>query len=183
MLEQKAEFGQYYEQFQPNIYKYFYHHTGNIWHSEDLTQEVFLKGFKAIDRYKPTGIPILAWFQVIAHNLLVDYYKGQNPYSLDALILLPANSNPHAPTLGETLEDRNERVEPVIQSEQHFMADKLRQGIAQLSPYYRQAFSMYYLDQLSYKEIAEKLNKPQGSIRVANYRSMKQLRGIIDDEI
>ena len=42
---------------------------------EDLTQDVFLRAWHSIRRYKPGQKPFLAWLYTIAHNLVVDYYR------------------------------------------------------------------------------------------------------------
>lgn len=178
----KDEYGSFYEQHQPEIYAYFLHRTSNRWHAEDLTSETFYRGFKAIDRYQPTGIPIKFWFFAIARHLLVDYYKGSPPISLDTILPPDDRRHPHPQSFGETILDENAANDPVIQAEQTLMAMRLREAIEKLSPNDQRVVTKYYLEELSYKEIAQINGQSEGAVKTATSRAVGKLRGILADQ-
>jgi RNA polymerase sigma-70 factor (ECF subfamily) len=56
------------------VYRYFYFRLGNIKDAEDLTEQVFLKAYQDLPRYRSHGA-FSAWLFSIAHARLVDYYR------------------------------------------------------------------------------------------------------------
>ena len=71
-------FGRLYDMYVDRVYRHVYYRVGNVADAEDLTQQVFLKAWQAIDRYKKTASPFLAWLMTISHNLVVDFYRTSN---------------------------------------------------------------------------------------------------------
>lgn len=75
----KDAFTLLYQEYVNPIYRYIYVRVGNhTEQSEDLTQEVFLKAIKYIERYRYNGKPFVSWLFQIAHNLVIDYYRQVN---------------------------------------------------------------------------------------------------------
>jgi RNA polymerase sigma-70 factor, ECF subfamily len=70
-------FGEIYERLAPKVYSYLYHQIDGRSHlAEDLTEEVFVKVLEKLDRYSNRGLPFASWVYRIAHNHLVDYFRG-----------------------------------------------------------------------------------------------------------
>ena len=57
------------------VYRNIYYRVGNEADAEDLTQQVFLKAWKAIGRYRRMASPFIAWLMTISHNLVIDFYR------------------------------------------------------------------------------------------------------------
>src|SRR5439155_10717156 len=74
-----AAFGRLYEAYLDRIFRYVYFRVGSTSDAEDLTEQVFLKAWEAIDRYQPRGTPFTAWLYRLAHNLVIDYYRSRRP--------------------------------------------------------------------------------------------------------
>jgi len=55
----------------------FYYRVSNHDEAEDITQEAFVRAWKAIDKYKRTGAPFVSWIITIAGNLIIDHYRKQ----------------------------------------------------------------------------------------------------------
>src|SRR3989337_4228531 len=64
------------------IYRYFFFQTYDKFLSEDLAQEVFIKMWRSIKSFNEEKGSFTSWMYRIAHNLLIDYYRGRNPLSL-----------------------------------------------------------------------------------------------------
>src|SRR5512140_933290 len=45
--------------------------------AEDITQEVFVKAWKSLKKYKPTGAPFVSWLIVIARNCIADHFRSK----------------------------------------------------------------------------------------------------------
>src|SRR6266571_4429377 len=72
-------FGELYDRFVERVYRYLYFRTGSHPEAEDLTEQVFLKAWEAMGRYRWQGRPFLAWLYRLAHNAHVDHVRSQKP--------------------------------------------------------------------------------------------------------
>lgn len=57
------------------IYRYIYYRVSSVADAEDLTQQVFLKAWQAIVRYKKRASPFIAWLMTISYNVIIDFYR------------------------------------------------------------------------------------------------------------
>ena len=58
--------------------------------------------------------------------------------------------------------------------------DDYQRAVLKLKGLKQKVILMRFIDEMSYKEIAEALNKKEGAIRVIQYRALKDLKKIID---
>lgn len=65
-------FGVLYHRYLERVYRYLCVHTPTAEDAADLTQQVFLRAFKALPSYRFEGAPFSAWLFAIARNLLTD---------------------------------------------------------------------------------------------------------------
>ncbi|MHB8895130.1 MAG: RNA polymerase sigma factor [Candidatus Geothermincolia bacterium] len=59
-----------------DIYDYIIRRVGNHSDAEDITMQVFAQGLKAITSYEDRGHSVKAWLYRIAHNAVVDHFRG-----------------------------------------------------------------------------------------------------------
>ena len=159
-------FGRLYDMNVDRIYKHVYYRVGNTRDAEDLTQEVFLKAWQAIGRYKITASPFLAWLMRISHNLIVDSYRRKKDeiYLDDDFFIAEPGPSPER------------------QAEIDFTQQRFRQAILQLPGDQQQVILMRFIEDFSYAEIASSLGKREGAIRVIQYRALKRLQHILEKE-
>ncbi len=154
-----AAFGLLYEHYLDRIFRYVYYRTGSTNETEDLTEQVFLKAWEAIDRYEPRGVPFVAWLYRLAHNLVVDHYRSRR--------------------LTTPLEDITEAEEPgidVVESvEARLDAEEVRKAIQKLTPEHQQLIALRFVDGLSHAEVAQIIGKSEGATRVIQYRALQVL--------
>ena len=159
-------FGGLYDMYVDRIYRHLYYRVGNVADAEDLTQQVFLKAWQAIDRYKKTASPFLAWLMTISHNLVVDFYRTKKDKTyLDAEV---------------TADDPTSSPERV--AEAHYMQQQLRRVILQLRGDEQQVVLLRFIEGFEFKEIASLLGKSEGAIRVILHRALVKLRHILEKE-
>lgn len=71
-------FGAIYDKYAPAIYNYILFRNGHdAAEAEDLTQEVFVRAYRHLSRFRWTGSPYAAYLYRIAHNLLVSSYRAR----------------------------------------------------------------------------------------------------------
>jgi RNA polymerase sigma-70 factor, ECF subfamily len=61
-----------------DIYDYVIRRVGNHSDAEDITMQVFAQGLKAITSYEDRGHSVKAWLYRIAHNAVVDHFRGRS---------------------------------------------------------------------------------------------------------
>jgi RNA polymerase sigma-70 factor (ECF subfamily) len=131
--------------------------------AEDLTSEIFIKAFKHFDKFDSQR-SFKVWIYTIAHNHLINYYRakketidiGEVDYKL------------------ESSSDLRKDTDKVLDKE--WLMEKLKL----LKNHHRELIILRYIEELSYKEMAEILNKDQRALRVAVMRVINKLKIIIN---
>ena len=172
MLIQKATghdasaFGKLYDMHVDRVYRHIYYRVGNEADAEDLTQQVFLKAWEAIDRYKKTASPFIAWLMTISHNLVVDLYRTRKDRAY-----LEADGLADDSTLS-----------PERATEAGFQQQRLRRAISQLRGDEQQVVILRFMEGFEFAEIASLLKKKEGNVRVILHRALVKLRNILEKE-
>jgi len=159
-------FGKLYDLYIERVYRHVYYRTGNVTDTEDLTQQVFTKAWKAIKKYKKTSSPFLAWLLKISHNLVIDYYRQKKYQS----------------TLEYDTFPNSRDTSPENSAENRFEQQQLRKTILKLPSDQQQVIMMSFIEGFTYTEIASVLNKREGNIRVILHRALKKMREILEAE-
>lgn len=145
--------------YEKRLYNYIRRMVANAADAEDLFQEAFLRIYRHRNRFRE-GAPFRPWAYRIATNLCRDHLRKQRrrgSVSLDA----PANSN------GLSLLDRAESPAPgpVELAEEAELAERLAAAVDRLSVKHRAVFLMARYDGMEYKEIAQALRVPVGTVK------------------
>ena len=157
-------FGRLYDMHVDRVYRHIYYRVSNTADAEDLTQQVFIKAWQAISRYKKSASPFLAWLIKISHNLVIDFYrskKSETYIDFDIVATKPDTDPEHL-------------------AEAHFNQQQLRRVILKLQGDQQQVIMMRFIEDFSYAEIAASLGKSEGAVRVILHRGLVRLRKIMD---
>jgi RNA polymerase sigma-70 factor (ECF subfamily) len=137
--------------------------------AEDLTQEAFIRMFKAIDRYDPNR-PFAAWLMTIASRLCIDHIRRKRLKTISIFRQEPGSSEERQ----IELEDPGLRPEEVTS---HREEEKRAQSlIDSLPPHYRIVVILRHQEDLSYEEIAEALELPLGTVKARIHRARALLK-------
>src|SRR5512146_1602947 len=68
-------YGVLYDQYAEVIFRYVYSHLEGRLDAEDLTEDIFMRAWKALPKYDERGLPFSAFLFRIARNSLIDYYR------------------------------------------------------------------------------------------------------------
>ncbi len=159
-------FGRLYDMNIDRVYRHIYYRVSNTADAEDLTQQVFIKAWQAIGRYKKRASPFLAWLIKISHNLVIDFYRAKKPETnidFDSIATKP-------------------ETDPAHLAEAHFNQQEIRQAINKLHGDQQQVILMRFIEDFSYAEIATALGKSEGAIRVILHRGLAKLKTILDKD-
>ncbi len=156
------------ERYQRAVYSVALRMLGRVEDAEDVTQETFVRMFRALDRYDPAR-PLRAWLLTIASRLAIDQLRRRAARHVPLVQQEPGGEEYplEVPDTGPL----PERV--AIEREEERQADRLIQS---LPPHYRIVVIMRHLQELSYEEIAEALQLPLGTVKARIHRAREILK-------
>jgi len=140
-----------------------YKFTGRFEEAEDLTQEVFLKVYKALHSYKKEQ-DFSWWLVSISRNACIDYYRS---VKREKKIL---SSN-----VEEIKNFKFQGPSPQAKMEAAERSKMLRDSLGQLPSDLRSILILRDLKGLSYKEIADQLNLAEGTVKSRIHRGRAEL--------
>lgn len=148
------------------VYGIAYAALGNVAEAQDLTQEVFLRALRSLDRYQQTGAPFSAYLATIARNRLRDGWRSRRPSSgpLD-----------HAADLHDQTDGPETAV--IRRDEQR----RVRSALARLSDDYQTVIRHRLLDGRSSIETAEIMGRSPDAIRQLQRRALAALRAALSE--
>lgn len=164
----EAALSELYDRYEAKIYSYIYRRTGEQTLAEDLTAQVFLKMLEAIRNRRAWHSSFSGWLYRIAHNLVIDYYRQRGHQ-----VQVPLDDAPSLPDA-----DQN----PVQATEMKLDAERLRAAISRLTGEQAEVVSLRFLEGYSINEVAEMMNKTEGSIKALQYRAVATLRQFLQYE-
>ena len=150
------------EQHSERVFRLAYRLTGNRPDAEDLTQEVFVRVFRSLDRYTPGTFE--GWLHRITTNLFLDGARRKQRIRFDAL------SDERAARLTSSTPSPEVTV-----TEWQFDAD-VEAALASLPPDFRAAVVLCDVEGLTYEEVADVLGAKMGTVRSRISRGRAMLR-------
>ena len=157
------------EQHSARVYRLAYHLTGNQHDAEDLTQDVFIRVFNSLSKYKPGTFE--GWLHRITTNLFLDRMRRKKRIRFDFL----ADDDATVAT-GDSF-DRHERSgQPEDAFDMSNLGDDIVAALGALAPEYRAAVVLSDIEGLSYEEIAATLGVKMGTVRSRISRARAKLR-------
>ena len=136
------------------VFNVAYKFVGKHDEAEDLTQDIFLKIFKALKTFDRRA-NFQTWIISISRNLCIDHYRSVRKER--QTIARDVDSNDLQPITPER--------GPYAQAEHHDLRAQLRQALETLPITLRAAVVLRDLQELSYQEIADRLGLPEGTVK------------------
>jgi RNA polymerase sigma-70 factor (ECF subfamily) len=146
------------------VFNIAYKFTGKHDEAEDLTQDIFLKIFKSLHTFDRRA-NFQTWLVSVSRNLCIDHYRSVRKEretidrDVDAGELTPAATTPSA----------------YAELETRGRVALLRQALAELQPTLRSAVMLRDIQELSYQEIADRLQLPEGTVKSRINRGRTEL--------
>ena len=144
--------------------------------AEDLSQETFIRTFKAIASYNP-GYKFSSWIFKIAHNLTIDHLRKKR---IDTISI---HGSPDAVTSDEqartrlVLESNHERPDAYVENIE--LGGQIEAAIGRLRPEYRAVTLLRHVEGYSYREIADMLELPLGTVKTYIHRARLELKAAL----
>jgi RNA polymerase sigma-70 factor, ECF subfamily len=147
-----------------------YHYTGRLDVSEELTQEIFLKVYQNLRSYSSSTGSLRNWIMRVARNLIIDHYR--------------ATRHDKQVAGSEELEvlDFEQDRQTVSPFDNLYLKEKaqfLRRGLETLTPELKEAVLLRDIEGLSYQEIADLLEIPEGTVKSRINRGRIELAKVL----
>jgi RNA polymerase sigma-70 factor (ECF subfamily) len=151
------------------IFSYVCRMTHDAPDAEDLTQEVFLRAYQSIQRFRADAA-VDTWLYRIATNLVIDRFR-RNKRALPLWEPLDEEDD----TIG-SLPDTSRENDPEATVQLDELQQQVRKAVSTLPPKLRGAVVLHDIEGLSYEEAAEALGCPVGTVKSRLFNGRNLLR-------
>lgn len=155
--------------YQRPIAAYVYRMIGDYESALDLTQDVFIKIYASLARYRPE-YKFSTWIYRIAHNVAIDYLRRTTSARNFTVITdnaeefeMPLASDAPTPEEESEREERRAEIEAVVDN---------------LPPPYKELIVLRHAHDMNYDEIAEVTGLPLGTVKNRIFRAREAMRGM-----
>ena len=158
--------------YQTRLFRFISRYTGDAEDARDVTQEVFLKVYSALDTFDPR-YKFSTWLFRIGGNAAIDHIRRRKarPIPID----LPLNEDGEA--MQVDLPDT--RPDPLEDLSRMRLRRELDAAIERLPDDYRELISLRHYGELPYEEIAEMKGMPLGTVKNKLFRARQALRDLL----
>lgn len=168
--EELARYEAIVQQYARHVYNIAYRMTGNDADARDLSQEAFVRVYRALRRVEP-GTPLESWLYRIVSNLYIDVLRRRprtRVESLDAPLPTPRGD------LLREIPDAAANPEAIFEREQ--IDEAIQRALGLLSPELRIVVVLSDIEGQSYEEIAASLRVPLGTVKSRLHRARVSLQ-------
>ena len=141
--------------------------------ADDLTMVAFSKAFHNLANYS-ADFAFSTWLFRIATNNCIDFIRKKK---LQTTSIDQTSTTDDGESVPIAVKDKAMTPEESIIKDQR--ATKIREVIQELSPKYRQLIELRYFEELSYEEIADKLDLPLGTVKAQLFRAKDMLYNLM----
>ncbi len=153
--------------YQRPISAYVYRMVGNYESALDLTQEIFIKVYNSLKRYR-AEFKFSTWIYKIAHNAAVDHLR-RSATREQSLVAGPEGDSFDLPI-------ESARLTPEQESERRERTVEIESVVRALPANYRELIILRHSQDLSYEEIVEVTGLPLGTVKNRLFRAREMMR-------
>lgn len=173
--EQKA-YSDIVARFREQIFHFIYRMVKDRAQAEDLTQETFIKAFRALASFN-SNYAFSTWLYKIAANNCIDFFRKKKlaTTSIDTPIKAK-DGDLHRDFADHGLGPESE----LISKEQ---TNQIQLAVDALPPKYKEAILLRHSQDKSYEEISDELGIPLGTVKVRIFRAREMLKSQLKDQM
>ena len=153
------------------VYGLCFRFTNSTQEAQDLTQEVFLRVFKTIKTFRSTEGSFGTWLARVTRNLLIDHYRRTRQQRITDSI------EDQLPVLEQVGTTGAARPDQALAGRE--ASEILQATLQKLSPDLREAVILRDLQEMEYREIADVLDIPEGTVKSRINRGRAELARLL----
>ena len=159
------------------VYALCYRFTGNAADAEDLTQDVFLKIYSNLASFDGARGSLPVWIATMTRNLLVDNFRRTRNQRATSSLDDGWNESDELKPVDRLMAGGPSPHDAAVRKELEGMVQK---ALAEVSPELREAVILRDLQDLDYKEIAQVLDIPEGTVKSRISRGRAELARLLE---
>jgi len=163
----EGSFEELVRRYQRPIAAYVYRMVGNYESALDLTQEIFIKVYSSLERYR-AEFKFSTWIYKIAHNAAVDHLRRTATREQSLVVGVEGDEF--------DLPIESGRLSPEQESEQRERRVEIETVVRALPGNYRELIVLRHSQDLSYEEIVEVTGLPLGTVKNRLFRAREMMR-------
>lgn len=163
----EGSFEELVNRYQRPISAFVYRMVGDYDAALDLTQEIFIKVYASLARYRPE-FKFSTWIYKIAHNAAIDHLRRTS--SRERSLSVGAESDNYELPL------ESEGLTPEQQSEREERRGEIENVVRSLPTAYRELIVLRHSQDLTYEEIVEVTGLPLGTVKNRLFRAREMMR-------
>lgn len=163
----EGSFEELVNRYQRPISAFVYRMVGDYDAALDLTQEIFIKVYASLSRYRPE-FKFSTWIYKIAHNAAIDHLRRTSSRER-SLNVGTATDNYELPL-------ESEGLTPEQQSEREERRGEIENVVRSLPTAYRELIVLRHSQDLTYEEIVEVTGLPLGTVKNRLFRAREMMR-------
>ena len=156
--------------FSRRIFNLAYRFTSNVEAAEDLTQEVFIRVYRSLDQYDAKQGDLANWLMRLARNLIIDDYRHRQRNPQNSMADAVDDHQYHLRAVGRGAHTEMERRELALQ---------VQEGIDKLPADLKTCVILRDIEELTYQEIVDVLQIPEGTVKSRINRGRIELAKIL----
>ena len=153
------------------VYGLCFRFTNSTQEAQDLTQDVFLRVFKTIKTFRSSEGSFHTWLARVTRNLLIDHYRRTRQERVTDSI------EEQLPMLDEAGGAASARPDQALAGRE--ASEILQATLQRLSPDLREAVILRDLQEMEYREIADVLDIPEGTVKSRINRGRAELARLL----
>jgi RNA polymerase sigma-70 factor, ECF subfamily len=158
---EREAFDRLVERYQRDIYRLCYRYVNNHEDASDMAQEVFLKAYRAIDRFRGDS-SFSTWLYRIAVNTCLNFRSGRKPVAQE---------------LSDSLPDHETSASERLEGEES--AARVREAVSRLPEKQRATVILKIYHDLTHEEVAGILGSTVGTVKANLFHALGKLRKLM----
>ncbi len=163
--------------YQQRVYATLYHMTANHEDATDLTQDAFVKAFRALATFKGDS-SFYTWVYRIAVNRTLNFLKQRKQRTFMSLNDLDVQVE-HDPDLVSLISDRTPERDARLSE----LQSALNAALLKLSEHHRLVVTLHDIQGLPHEEIARIMECNVGTVRSRLFYARQQLQALLSDHL
>jgi RNA polymerase sigma-70 factor (ECF subfamily) len=162
--QDRDAFSELYDGLSPMVFGVALRTTTSRAIAEEVTQEVFVQVWRQADRFDPSKGSVRSWVATLAHRRAVDAVRRAQASS---------EREESLPGVGP----RHDVAEEVVDNDER---DRVREALGELTDLQRESIELAYFGGMTYREVAEHLGAPLGTVKTRMRDGLARIRAIME---